>query len=110
MCVLCAIDRVGNVVTELLCKGRMKHTDLERLFRDRIDGESIFCTESHKSYIKFAQNLTIEFQQIKSGKHKEGIYHIQYINAFHSKLKKWMDNFNGVATKYFANYIYWFNG
>ncbi len=32
VCILCAIDRVGNVVTELLCKGRMKHTDLERLF------------------------------------------------------------------------------
>jgi len=34
----------------------MKHTDLERLFRDRIDYEAIFCTDSHKSYIKFAQN------------------------------------------------------
>jgi len=108
VCVLCAIDRVGNVVTELLCKGRMKHTDLERLFRNRIDDEAIFCTDSHKSYVKFAQNLGIELQQIKRGKHKEGIYHIQHINAFHSKLKKWMDNFNGVATKYLANYMYWF--
>jgi len=88
MCFMCYIDRVGNVVTELLCKGRMKHTDLERLFRDRIDDELIFCTDSHKSYIKFAQNLDIELQQIKCGKHKGGIYHIQHINAFHSKLKK----------------------
>lgn len=39
---------------------------------------------------------------------KEGIYHIQHINAFHSKLKKWIDNFNGVATKYLANYMHWF--
>ena len=51
VCVLCAMDRVGNIVTELICKGRMKHTDLERLFRDRIDDEAIFCTDSHKSYI-----------------------------------------------------------
>ncbi|URZ03353.1 hypothetical protein CLAUR_033990 [Clostridium felsineum] len=29
VCVLCAMDRVGDIVTELLCKGRMKHTDLE---------------------------------------------------------------------------------
>jgi transposase-like protein len=108
VCVLCAMDRVGNIVTELLCKGRMKHTDLDRLFRNRIDDEAIFCTDSHKSYIQFAQNLDIELQQIKRGKHKEGIYHIQHINAFHSKLKKWMDNFNGVATKYLANYMYWF--
>lgn len=28
--VLCAIGRVGNVFTELTCKCRMKHTDLEK--------------------------------------------------------------------------------
>ena len=47
VCVLCAIDRVGNIITELICKGRIKHTDLERLFTGRIDGESILCTDSH---------------------------------------------------------------
>lgn len=31
-CVLCAMDRTGNLITELICKGKMKHTDLERLF------------------------------------------------------------------------------
>lgn len=108
VCVICAMDRTGNLITELICKGRMKHTDLERLFRDRIEDNSILCTDSHKSYIKFAQNLGIELQQIKRGKHKEGIYHIQHINSFHSKLKKWMDRFNGVATKYLSNYMYWF--
>lgn len=108
VCVLCAMDRTGNLITELICKGRMKHTDLERLFSGRIEDEAILCTDSHKSYIQFAQNLGVELQQIKRGKHKEGIYHIQHINAFHSKLKKWMDRFNGVATKYLANYMYWF--
>ncbi len=62
----------------------------------------------HKSYIQFAPSLGVELQQIKLDKHKEGIYHIQHINAFHSKLKKWMERFHGVATKYLANYMYWF--
>ena len=86
----------------------MKHTDLERLFKDRIDEESILCTDSHKSYIQFASNNGLELQQVKRGKHKEGVFHIQHINAFHSKLKKWISRFNGVATKYLANYMYWF--
>ena len=42
----------------------MKHTDLEWIFGDRIDDKAIFYTDSHKSYIKFAQNLGIELQQI----------------------------------------------
>jgi hypothetical protein len=52
--------------------------------------------------------MNIELKQIKRGKHKEGIYHIQHVNAYHGKLKKWMDRFNGAATKYLANYMYWF--
>ncbi len=36
------------------------------------------------------------------------IYHIQHVNAFHSRLKRWMDRFQGVATKYMDNYMFWF--
>lgn len=108
VCVVSAIDRTGNIIIELACKGRIRHADLERLFNNRIDDDSILCADSHRSYIKFANNLGIELHQIKSGKHKEGVYHIQHINAFHSKLKKWMRYFNGVSTKYLANYMCWF--
>jgi len=36
------------------------------------------------------------------------IYHIQNVNAYHSRLKRWMQRFNGVATKYLDNYLIWF--
>jgi len=89
-------------------KGRMKHSDLERLFDGKIDDDSILCTDSHKSFISFAKNMEVELHQIPRGKHKEGIYHIQHINAFHNNLKRWMSKLNGVATKYLSNYLYWF--
>ena len=38
----------------------------------------------------------------------KGVRHIQNVNSYHSRLKKWMDSFNGVATKYFQNYLAWF--
>lgn len=41
-------------------------------------------------------------QQVK------GVYHIQNVNSYHSRLKKWMDRFNGVATKYLHHYLAWF--
>ena len=52
-------------------KGRMKHTDLERLFAGRIEHNSTICTDSHKSYIKFAKNSDVELQLVKRGKHRE---------------------------------------
>ena len=47
-------------------------------------------------------------KRIKSGNKKEGIYHIQHVNSFHSRLKTWMVRFEGVATKYLSSYLNWF--
>jgi len=108
ICVACAKDRIGNIITELTCKGRMSYTHLEKLFNDRIEEDSIICTDSLGSYKKYATHYGRSLVQIKSGKFKEGIYHIQNINAFHSNLRGWMQKFKGVSTKYLANYLYWF--
>ncbi|PEB39437.1 IS1595-like element ISBth19 family transposase [Bacillus pseudomycoides] len=108
VCIATAIDRQGNLIMELLCRGRMTHQELERLYDGRVGDNPIFCTDSHKSYVQIARDFSLEHKRIQRGKHKEGIYHIQHINAVHSKLKKWMNKFNGVATKYISNYLYWF--
>lgn len=78
------------------------------IFEEKQDVIFVVCTSKRNPLQKFAQNIGVELQQIKRGRHKEGIYHIQHINAFHSKLKGWMFKFHGVATKYLANYMYWF--
>lgn len=69
-----------------------------------VEDSSIFCTDSHKSYIKFAQDSGLDHKRIKTGHHKEGLFHIKHINALHSKLKKWIKDFNGISTKYLLNY------
>lgn len=38
----------------------------------------------------------------------KGLYHIPNVNSYHSRLKKWMERFNGVATKYLQDYLAWF--
>ena len=83
----------------------MTHKELERLYKGHIGEGSILCTDSHKSYVKFATDFNLDHKRIKIGKHKEGIYHIQHINALHSNLKKWMGRFNGVSSKYVSNYM-----
>jgi transposase-like protein len=49
------------------------------------------------------QNIT----EIKQRTFK-GIYHIQHINAFHSRLKSFMRPFQGVSTKHLNNYLVWY--
>jgi len=93
---------------ELITKGRVTTSDLERLYSGRLNNDSIICTDSHKSYIKFGIKYAKQHIRIASGKHKNGVYHISHVNALHSKLKKWLTGFKGVSTKYLSNYLNWF--
>jgi hypothetical protein len=36
------------------------------------------------------------------------VYHVQNVNNLDMRLRKFMDSFNGVATKYLQNYLNWF--
>ena len=35
-------------------------------------------------------------------------WHVQNVNAYHSRLKAWVQKFRGVATLYLGNYLGWF--
>jgi transposase-like protein len=108
VCVTTAIDRNDTAVLECVCMGRIRSTDLKRAYNGKINSQSIICSDSHKSYIQFTKDFTLEHVRIKTGKHKNGVYHINHVNALHSNLKEWIRRFKGVATKYLANYLYWF--
>ena len=48
--------------------------------------------------------------QKKGGKKTvTGIYHIQHLNVYHSKLKQFLARFRGVLSKYLNNYLTWNN-
>ena len=38
---------------------------------------------------------------------EERIFHIQNVNAYDSRLKGWMQRFNGVASRYLDSYLGW---
>jgi transposase-like protein len=42
------------------------------------------------------------------GVYAVGAWHIQNVNAYHSRLKGWLRRFHGVATAYLENYLGWF--
>jgi len=57
-----------------------------------------------------ASELGIEHHAVNAlkGEHSRGAWHIQNVNAYHSRFKQWMRRFNGVATSYLPNYLGWF--
>ena len=109
VCVPCAVNRNGLSIAKITNLGRVSTEDLNKLYAGRIEEKSILCTDEMNSYIQFADKNNLELIQLKSGKAKKGIYHIQHINSYHSNLKKFMRKFNGVSTKYLNNYLIWNN-
>lgn len=49
----------------------MAHQELEMPYYGRIGDNSILCTDSHKSYVQFANDFSLDHKRIKREKHKE---------------------------------------
>jgi hypothetical protein len=70
----------------------------------------LLCTDGDAALIAFAKQEAIEYELIiaSQGEHvHEKVLHIQTVNSYMSRLKKWLARFNGVATKYLPNYLGW---
>gem|GEM_PF-3953931 len=63
---------------------------------------------AHPGYRPLEARLGIKVHLLPEGKNTDGIFHIQQVNSYHSRLKRWMRRFNCVATKYLPDYLYWF--
>jgi hypothetical protein len=60
--------------------------------------------------IAFAKKVAIKYELILDSHGEyvhEKVIHIQTINGYMSRLKKWLDRFSGVAMKYLPNYLGW---
>lgn len=109
VCVPCAINRNGLSIAKIANLGRVNTKALHKTYGNRIEKGSILCTDVMNAYIPFAASNDLELIQLKTGKAKKGIYHIQHINSYHSTLKHFIDGFRGVSTKYLNNYLIWNN-
>lgn len=84
---------------------RVSSKDIHGVFDGRIGGDSTLVTDKMNAYVKFAEKNELDLVQLKGGKGKKGIYNIQHINSYHSRLKRFMMGFCGVSTKYLNNYL-----
>ena len=109
VCVPCAVNCNGLSIAKITNLGRVGAKDIHHAFDNRIEPNSILCTDAIACYNDLARTEKLELIQLKTGKSKLGIYHIQHINSYHSMLKNFMIRFHGVATKYLNNYLIWHN-
>lgn len=110
ICVVVAHDRNGQILSEMAGKGRITAVELDSVLGSYLDSSALLCTDTATNYKKFAAMKGLQHEAINVSKKeykRKGIYHIQHVNSYHKRLKKWMDRFLGVATKFLNNYLFW---
>jgi transposase-like protein len=104
--VLVVRDRNGATANFILKK--VNAYNIQQALKPLIDKDAILCTDGAAVYRAFAKKTGIEHEIIYSkGPRVRGVFHIQNVNAYDSRLKIWMYRFHGVATKYLGNYLGW---
>jgi len=109
--VLVVCDRHKQSSLRVAGSGRINAETLNAMVTDKISNSATLCSDADTAIKSFAteHNLKhIELNASKGQRVKQGVYHIQNVNACHKQLKDWMRKFNGVATKYLDNYLSWY--
>lgn len=110
ICVLTAADRSAHCLEFITGRGAVKGKWLDLMLSNRIAKDAILVTDGHSSYSSFCNHNHVDHVIVmnKKGRRTVGPYHIQHINAFHGRLKLWINGgFKGVATKYLNHYLWW---
>ena len=84
---------------------------LHQELRGKLEKDSVLCSDGYKPYIALsAKNDLIHKRLDVTGGIKviDKVFHIQNVNAYHSRLKAWIRRFHGVSTKYLDHYLGWF--
>lgn len=106
--VLVARDRHGTTTEQILPDG--SKPPIVEFLRPLLPADAVVCTDGGSSLGHALRDLKLQHHCVaaSSGRHVDGAWHIQNVNAYHSRLKLWLCRFNGVATYYLANYLGWF--
>lgn len=109
--VLVAVDRTGGVVSCAIGRGRPKGTDIAAVLHPTVRRDAALVSDGAHSFRHFSKAVELEHHVVLPGERSAGktwLYHLQHVNSHHSRLKKWMRRFNGVADKYLNHYLAWF--
>lgn len=109
VCVLVARDMTGGTVDFITGKGSVSASSLEKSLKSVLDTDVLLVTDGNFAYRLFcqAEGISHEIINLSKGERVKGAFHLQNVNAYHSRFKNWMVRFQGVSTKYLANYLGW---
>lgn len=109
VCVLIARDRTKQTIDFVTGRGPVSKAQLQACLSPVLDDDVLLVSDANVAYRYFALEAKISHESInlRAGIRVKGAIHIQNVNAYHSRLRHWINRFHGVATHYLPNYLGW---
>jgi transposase-like protein len=108
-CILVARDRNRQTCDFVTGRGPVSASTLTQHLQPVLAPDVLLVSDAALAYQAFARQagITHEAVNINAGIRARGAIHIQNVNGWHSRFKTWLRRFNGVASRYLANYTGW---
>ena len=112
ICISTAIDRNGHIITRVVdsnlggTNNKIKPKNMVSFFNGNLGEDVILCAYRTFLYRETVMKYGVKLRQ--SPRPYRPIYTVNHVYKYHWELKRWLKNFNGVATKYLNNYLAWF--
>ena len=110
VCIPCVVNLNGKSVAKIANLAKPNVKALNSVINGKVEKESVFVTDSLRSYLKLSNEMNLNHIRIPRNKHSNGSFNIQVVNNYHSRLKSMLVyDFKGVSTKYLNNYLAYHN-
>lgn len=110
VCCLSCVDTNNNHFLQSVCVGRIQPIHIEQTLVPHFTEDTVLVTDSHRAYRTVANKYKIPLNQIPSGKHTSGGFHLGHINGYHHNISDFMYLYHGVSSKFLDYYLalfYW---
>ena len=114
VCVVCAIDDFGNSIAKVAGLSSPSAEKITKAIKNNINDKEIYSLYTDKSSAlkRFAEMNGFPIQQVLSLSNKskrkrnhEAVRYIQRVNAYHSRLKKFLAGFSGISSELLQGYL-----
>lgn len=106
--ILALVTRHGEACDHVLAGSSAEA--IKKVLPGTLADDAVLCTDGSATLRRAAREAGVEHQAItiRAGVHVRGPWHIQNVNAYHSRWKGWVRRFNGISSRYLPNYLGWF--
>ena len=103
ICVCAGIERDGNALSLTVNRATAKKDDIEQVFGERVNNNTVILSDGAKSYGVLEENGCCSVLNA-SEDNTDSFYNINTVNSFHSFIKERNRRARGFATKYLNRY------